>query len=583
MCIRDRFVTVLALLLSGLSVLGALQNWLFERRILIASLRTFGANSRQISIWTIQSTLIFSIIFAGLGVLGGRILDYWLSPLLETFLPFRFSWYPSVSFDLAIFIFGVLTVIIFSLAAQSGAASFRPLLLMRSDAETNQEKKRLSIGLFAGWLSLLFLFFGLSYLVLHSWLKALQLTAGALGLVVLAFGVANFLLWALSKVRAQNYFYLFYSLRALSRQRRSTILSAATLFCVSSLLSLIILIQEGLKSDFRVEEGISQASVFAFDLGDVEKTEVAKIVELHPEVRANWVAWVRVKWLKKNDQEVSFESSEQLFDPTEMNVGIAEQLPEGNRITEGDFWRGKWNGIGLPELSVTREFARRVNLKIGDKLKLDLWGVPFEVRVSNFRTVRWTDFHPAFRVLIQEGFLTNLPLSYVASFSAIDSNARKSFLAEFPKRLPAVSVIDLTKVKSDLVRLTDKLTLVLVAILFFLMGLAFVLMIALAQEKNLRRQNEFAQLKVLGANSTQLKTLILWEYFLVTSLPLLVGIGVGVILGQRILGYYFNIESDQTWSPWLLAPVAMGLIMSIGAAFASRRLLNSRPLQLFGE
>jgi len=578
-----QFVTVLALLLSGFSVLGALQNWLYERRLLIASLRIFGASSRQIMVWTLQSTLIFAFVFAALGVAGGRILNVWLSPTLEQILPFRFSWEPSFIFDFGVFIFGVLTLLIFSLTAQSGAAHFRPLLLLRADAETHQEAKPRLWGAIFGGIALLLLFFGLSFFVLQSVTKAFQLTFGALGLVVFAFGLANFLLWLLAKFKDQKSFYLFYSVRALTRQRRSTVLSAATLFCVSALLSIIIFIQEGLKGDFQVEEGVAQASVFAFDLGEKEKKAVDEVLENDPKVEVNWAPWVRVKWLKKNGEGVEVQSSERLFDPTEMNIGIAEKLPDSNHVISGDFWSGKWNGTDLPALSVTRDFARQADLKIGDELKLDLWGVPFDVRVSNFRSVRWTEFHPSFRILIQEGFLTDLPLSYVASFSTKDPDSRVALLGEFSKRLPAVSVIDLTKVKKDLVELTNKLTLVLVAILFFLMGLAFVLMMALAGEKTLRRQNEFAQLKVLGANGAQLRKLILWEYALVTSLPLFVGMGVGIFLGGIVLNYFFNIESSQAWSFWLLVPPALGILMTLGAAYGSRQLVRVRPLQLFGS
>jgi putative ABC transport system permease protein len=291
---------------------------------------------------------------------------------------------------------------------------------------------------------------------------------------------------------------------------------------------------------------------------------------------------VRVKWIKKNGESFEVERNERNFDPTEFNLGVARELPGDNRVVAGQFWNEAYKE-GLPEISMTREFARQGGVRIGDTMTLDLWGVPFEGRVTNLRSVRWTDFQPNFRVLIQEGFLEGLPFSFVTGLKAEDLSKKDELRKRLMKELPAVSLIDLTEVKRDLISITGRLTTVLLTILLFLALLSFILMMSLAQEKVMIRQKEFAQLKAFGANRFQLRSLILFEYFWITLLPSLLGLLVGVFLGEFCLWYFFTMEAAEGFTFWLMSPLLLGFSMAFIAFLSSRSLLSARPVELFAD
>ncbi len=576
-----QFVSILALLLSGLSVLGGLQNWFYERRLLVASLRVFGARKDQIRQWIFSSIACFAVVFCLLGYGLGRMAEVSLVPLLQELLPLSLERGGSWGSDLLFVLLSGVSILLFAGVAQSGVLDFRPLLLLRSgeDQGFSGPARRLWLLWFLG---IVFLFFLMSLLILNSARQAAELTGGAVTLGFLALFVSRITFFILERLPRSKNFSWTYSLQSILRQGRSSGLAISILFCVSAILSLLLVLQSALKKDFELEEGVRSTVLFAFDVGEEEKEKIGDITKEFPDFEVRWAPWVRVKWLKKNGEELRVESSERLFDPTEFNVGVVRHLPADNRVVAGSFWSGEFRN-DLPELSITRDFARQVGLELGDQMTLDLWGVRFEARVTSLRSVRWTDFQPNFRVLIQEGFLEGLPFSYVAGFKAKDLSQKELLYRRMMRELPAVSVIDLTEVKKNLVDLTGRLTWVLLFILLFLIGLAIVLVMALAQEKVIMRRREFAQLKALGARSSQVRKLLFMEYFWISVLPSVLGLGLGVFLAEFCLQYFFTMDPAEGFSLWLLSPLALGLLMSLIALMGSRALLGARPVELLSE
>jgi putative ABC transport system permease protein len=577
-----QFVTVLALFLSGLSVVGGLQNWFFERRMLVASLRAFGATKRQLRLWIYSAVFYFGLVFSVIGFLLGRLLEFVITPILKEMLPLSLERGFSLFFEASFVALGVVSILLFAALAQSGVLRFRPLLLLRSEIPESSGDSWRWTQLAIWFLSIVALFWGVSFFILDSLRRATELTLGAFALSLVSLLISRIFMWGLQKIKARNNLYFDYSLRSVLRQRRGTLLAVSILFCVSSILSLLIVLQSALRADFELEEGVRSTVLFAFDLGDEEREKISTILKEFPDFEALWAPWVRVKWIKKNGEDFEIETSERVFDPTEFNLGVARDLPSDNRVVAGEFWTAPYQ-TGLPEISMTREFARQSKVVLGDRMTLDLWGVQFEALVTNLRGVRWTDFQPNFRVMIQEGYLEGLPFSFVTGLKAADLTKKDALQKRLMSELPAVSLIDLTEVKRDLVSITDRLTTVLLTILLFLTLLSFILMMALAQEKVMMRQKEFAQLKAFGASRSQLRAFILLEYLWITVLPSFLGLILGAFLGEFCLQYFFTMEAAEGFSLWLICPMFLGLAMALVAFLSSRGLLRARPLELFAD
>lgn len=570
-----QFVAVLALLISGLSVLGSLQNWIYERRYLIASLRVFGASKRQIVLWTMYSSFIFGMVFNALGVFLGFLSDLALFPAIQSVLPIQVS--PQIQWAslLACGLVGLVLILLFSALAQVGLDRFRPLMLLRAQVEESSLIKSQLL-----WLGIIFAFFYLlNFWILKDLIRATQLSIGSLALGGLAIGISWALLWMARSLPVFSEFSTRYAFRSLLRNRSSTLLSASLLFIVASLLACLISMQEGLRRDFEIEEGVSSTGLFLFDLGEEEAQEVKAILKDAPSI---WAPWVRVRWLKKNGESVKIENKE-LFDPREFNISTSLRLPEGNKIVAGEFWSSSWDPKNIPEISVTREFSRQVDLELGDVMTLDLWGISFDAKVTSFRTVRWTEFQPNFRLLIQDGFFDGVPFSYVAGVMSQSQAEKTRIREEISRRLPAVSVIDVFEIKDRLVGLSSNLTNVLYAIMFFLLALSFGLVAALAQEKFLKRYREFAQLKALGADRRQIQKILILEFAAVSILPTFAGVLLGVLIGQFVLVYFFSLESVEAWSVWLVAPLLLSLLMIVVGILSTRSLAAARPQSLFAE
>ncbi len=63
----------------------------------------------------------------------------------------------------------------------------------------------------------------------------------------------------------------------------------------------------------------------------------------------------------------------------------------------------------------------------------------------------------------------------------------------------------------------------------------------------------------------------------------MLGMALGIFSGQFVLWHYFNIEAYETLSWWSLCPLLLGLMMSLMGLYASKSLLNARPVELFSD
>ena len=77
----------------------------------------------------------------------------------------------------------------------------------------------------------------------------------------------------------------------------------------------------------------------------------------------------------------------------EANLTWRNQLPLSNSLVEGEWWT---NANEVAEVSIDREIAESMNLKIGDELTFSAGGKTFSVTVSSFRESEWQSFSPNF-------------------------------------------------------------------------------------------------------------------------------------------------------------------------------------------
>ena len=178
----------------------------------------------------------------------------------------------------------------------------------------------------------------------------------------------------------------------------------------------------------------------------------------------------------------------------EANLTWRNQLPPSNSLVEGEWWT---DGDEVAEVSIDREIAESMNLRIGDELTFSAGGKTFSVTVSSFREIEWQSFSPNFFFILSPAAGRELPNSYITSIKLENS---QSFINNFTNRFPTITSVNLEAIieqgKSSLASAS-----LAVQYIFFLTFIAGILaLIASVYSNRDQRAKETAIMHAIGAS-----------------------------------------------------------------------------------
>lgn len=575
-----QLISVAALLLSGFTILGAFQNWFYDRRYLIAILRSLGAGRRQVRFIFFSAVGVFSTLCSLLGLVIGQLVFVGILPLGSRITNSELSSELSWSLYLFTFAVGIITPLLFSLFSFLDLSNYRPILLLRSQTTTTKWSSRRALLM----LCILATFYTFNAVLLQSLATALYLTGGLLGALILGmilnWGLLS-LFQAMSRWRLP--LALQYALRTLTREKGASLLVATIFFALSFVLGAILHIEGNLTKAFQIEENVRQSNLFVFDVGETEKKAVDEALSKRPGAEINWAPWLALRWTSINGKPVEEVSDDDGLFRSEFLVTEISELAPQDRLIEGEIWDEAYPGEGLPELSVTREYFRQFGVGIGDRLGFELYGIAFEALVTSTRSVRWTDFQPGFRIAFQNGFFEGLPFSYLGAIETENSETRLEVRQDFARELPGVSLLDVTRIKTDLIRVMGEISSVIQGILFLLLLLGLVMIGVLTQEKISTRWLDFATLKCVGAKASWLRFVLALELSLTAFLPSVMGVFMGSQASLFFLDRFFNLQGDFQWSLQLYLPMGVLFVVLFIAWFQSKTVSRLRPRIVFQE
>ena len=178
----------------------------------------------------------------------------------------------------------------------------------------------------------------------------------------------------------------------------------------------------------------------------------------------------------------------------EANLTWQNQLPPSNSLVEGEWWT---DGDEVAEVSIDREIAESMNLRIGDEVTFSAGGKTFSVTVSSFREIEWQSFSPNFFFILSPAAGIELPNSYITSIKLENS---QSFMNNFTNRFPTITSVNLEAIieqgKSSLASAS-----LAVQYIFFLTFIAGILaLIASVYSNRDQRTKETAIMHAIGAS-----------------------------------------------------------------------------------
>jgi putative ABC transport system permease protein len=360
------------------------------------------------------------------------------------------------------------------------------------------------------------------------------------------------------------------------------------------LINLLPQLRSSLLAELEAPGKSALPSIFFFDIQEEQldpllatlKEQNLSLKYLSPLVRARLLT-INGNAFERAATEEGFrtreEETEARFRNRGFNLSYRRELADSEEIISGRAFQPVATEGQMAEISVETRFASRIGLKIGDKLRFDVQGVEVDGVVVNLRKVRWTSFQPNFFLVFQDGPLNGAPKSYLAALPPLEENKKMSLLNQLADRFPNISAVDVRATIERALDLLERMrwALHLMAAISLFAGL--VVLYAITQRQAELRRWDMNICKILGARATELRSLLLREFFLLgffaSAFGALLSVAFTWVLARWIFEGNFRVELATLFGSILLTS---GLALAI-AWIGSWRVWRSNPAELLSE
>ncbi len=544
--------TVLSMILAGVAISMSSLRYCQRHLKQVALLRCFGASQSQIMQLYVSSIFLLGIIScvlgAAIGYLFQPLLIHWLGGLLPQTTQ-HFSLRP---FFLSVFT-GMLILFSFSIGTIWQLRKVSAITLFR------QQHLIWGKNLFSTYCIALVFLGGMAYIYTESIKITFSVLIGCFSFV----GVAVLGLWLLFVGSIKTGIRLSLNWRFgfsnIAHNLNDSILQVIGIgLALTAILSLMLL-KNHLFHDWQHQLPERTANYFLINVEPEQMGAINNLLKANHTNNATFYPMVRGRLIEVNNVPVSQRYGEKAKSinalQRELNLSWTERLPDSNKIVSGT-----WEVTNPAEhwVSVDKEVADTLELKLGDVLAFRIGDSTQRVRVSSLRQVDWNSFKPNFFMLFKPGLLNELPKTMITSFYLPPGN--QDMLLQINKQFPNVNLIDVTntidKIRTVFTSAGNAIT--FITFFAFLIGTVIVILAILSFSST--KIQETRVLKVLGMGR---KTL-LW---IRSSEAFLIGLYSGVLatVTSLLINLYLAtaLLNSKFLIPWLLVitvPLAAALI-----------------------
>ncbi|WP_219895207.1 ABC transporter permease [Aquisediminimonas profunda] len=559
-----------SLAVAGIGVGNGVASWLDGKRESIATLKVLGASSQTIFIAYLAQIILISTaaIMAGL-VIGGLVpwVVTWLAGNLLPITP-HLDVYPA---PLALgALYGLLIALLFSLAPLARARAVTAASLFRDQVET---VPRPSWPIVAGMVTIAGLIAALAIITARDPMFAASFIGSVLGLLALLAGLG----WLIRRIAAAlprpRAPLARLALAGLHRPGAQTGRLVVALGLGLTLFATLATIQTSLNSAIENTIPKRAPSFFALDIPKDEEARFRSSVStIAPSAEVVTVPTLRGPVVALNDRRVADMKDvpeEAWFLRGDRGLTFARTIPEGSRITEGQWWPA--NYAGPPLVSIDERAAKATGLKLGDRLTISVLGVEIEAKIASFREINWDTLGFNFVLVFSPGTLEAAPYTLAATIGTA-TKSEAAISRAVSNGFPSVSMIrvkDVVTQVGDLMRQLGS-AIAVAASVAVLAGIA-VLMGAVAAARR-SRSYDAVLLKLLGATRFQVLTTQAIEYAILATILSLVALAIGSAAGWYVVTRIFELE----WAPDLA--IVIGTVAAGGVGTLVLALIGALPV-----
>jgi putative ABC transport system permease protein len=597
----DRFlglVALLSLFVGGIGVAQSVRAWLASRLDAIAILKCLGMRPRELFPLYLGQTALLGLAGSLVGILLGSLVQLALPSLFPDLIPAELirPWQPTAL--LRGLTLGIGVAILFSLPSLSAVLRVPPARVLRRDAEPLPRHR------WATALTLITLgagVWGMATLQSRSLDLGSRFTGGMILVTAALSGAALLISWMVRRLPRESLpgrIWMRHGLSAIARPGASTVSAIVALGLGVLVVLGMSLVERRLSNQLATAIPPNAPSAFLIDIQPDQWPGVESILHKQGATRVDSVpvimarlsaidgkaveqlAGVAQDRRKRREEEDRDEPRDRQGArrwalTREQRLTYLKELPPDNRIVEGKLWTDPERA----EVSVEKDFADDLGLKLGSVLRFDVQGVPVEVTVTSLRTVDWQTFAINFFLVVEPGILENAPQQRLAAArmpKGSEQGLQDALAASYPN-------ITLLRVREILEKVAGVLGRIGVGIRF-LGGFTVLAGIAIlggaVSAGSARRGREVALLKTLGMTRKGVIGAFAVEYALIGLIAGLIGTVGAAVLAYTVVTRGFELTWDFQPLPMAVALIAsVGLAVMAGLA-ASARALERRPIEV---
>ena len=557
-----------SLLVGGVGVANAVTTFIDKRVKVIATLRSLGASGREIiAIFFVQ---IFAMALIGIAI--GLCLGVLVPGLIDKFygaaLPIRAEFGASPLSLVVAAIYGILIALIFALWPLGQAEHVRASVLFRDGVQPVMAWPRPAI--IAATIITAALLLALAVFTSEPKSLALYVTGGlAIMLAVFALlgSAVTILARRMPRFRRPELAIAVRNVGAPDGLTRSVVLSLGTGL---SLLVAVALANTAMIEELKGRLPENSPDYFLLDVAKGDMTALKeRIASKTPGAKFTEAPMLRGRLVQVKDkpvEDIKAPPDVQWVLNGDRGLSYANEVPEGSKLTEGDWWPVGYDGP--PLVSFEGDIAKKLGLKIGDTVTVNILGRNVEAKIANLRDVKWESLAINFVMVFSPNTLQAAPHNLLATIRLPTGTAQStevSLVRDLGQTFPTVSAIRVRDAIDQVNKIFDKIMIaVRVASSVTLAAGALVLAGALATAQR-RRTLEAVVLKTLGATRRQILTSHAIEYALLAVVAALVAILLGSVAAW--IAVTMLMELPFIFSPKAVLEtlgVAAGLIALFG-------------------
>lgn len=569
-------VGFIALLLGCVGVSSAIHIYIKEKINSIAVLRCLGVSSKQAFMIFMVQVAVVGLIGSVIGAVIGTVIQQFLPLVLQDFLPVEISTDLSWRAIIQGIVLGVLISVLFALLPLIGIRNVSPLNTLRMSLdETSPVKDKLS---WVVYILIALFIFGFAYLQLDGFLQTVAFTAALAGAFLALYGMAVLLIWLVRRFFPVSWSYLWrQGLSNLFRPNNQTVILVVSIGLGTAFIATLILAQNMLISRVELSASENQPNMVLFDIQSSQKDAVSELVAAQGLPVLEEVPIVTVQLEAINGYTAADIEKDSTITVSrralggELRVTYRETLSESEKITEGE-WVGTVAPGDTALVSLEGDYARRIRVKIGDRLLFNVQGVRVPAIVGSFREVDWNRVQTNFRLVFPVGAIDDAPKFHVLMTRVPDNVVSARFQQAVVGRFPNVSVIDLGLILAVLDEILEKIGFVIRFMGGFSILTGFVVLIASVMISKYQRIRESVLLRTMGATRRQILVITTLEYFFLGGIAALTGVLLAVF-GAWALAYF---TFEVPFRPDVLDLI--GIVFGVAGLTVVVGLLNSRGI-----